>query len=384
MNNTEINTRLGWYSKTVQVATNDQHSTTTTTSNDNTNKDASAAVAQDDGGWNGATPFPLIQGTDCCGRVVQVASSDYKHLLGQRVIIQPCMRLHQNYDNIAVSASSEPQEQSSPTVSAGQLYDNVWMASDFPGAFAQYVKVPATHVHMIQSNSSSLSHWTDAALASLPCAYGTAENMIHRCQVSADDHVLIPGASGGVGSAIVQLVQRRGARITAIVGNEHKAHKMRQLLNISQPNDKDNNTNSNNSNPRGHSVIVGRPGSVEWTTAIEQLGKDQITVLIDNVAGPGFPKLFDTLARGGRMATSGAIAGPMVDLDFRTLYLKDITLHGCTSWDPPVMKNLVQYVQNNEIQPLVEHTRPLQEIGRAQTEFLEKQHVGKIVLIPPP
>ena len=48
------------------------------------------------------------------------------------------------------------------------------------------------------------------------------------------------------------------------------------------------------------------------------------------------------------------------------------------------MKNLVQYVQNNEIQPLVEHTRPLQEIGRAQTEFLEKQHVGKIVLIPPP
>ena len=145
VNNTEINTRLGWYSATVTTGTE-------------TAADAAEeqAVARPDGGWNQATPFPFIQGTDCCGRVVAVAPGVDESLMGSRVLVRACMR---------------PE-------GFGSM-ENVWMASDFDGAFAQFVKVPAAEVFPVDCE------WSDAELGSMPCAYGTAENMVHRAGVAA-------------------------------------------------------------------------------------------------------------------------------------------------------------------------------------------------------
>ncbi|TVR05688.1 MAG: alcohol dehydrogenase, partial [Spirochaetaceae bacterium] len=106
-------------------------------------------------------------------------------------------------------------------------------------------------------------------------------------------------------------------------------------------------------------------------------------VVIDNVAGPAFPGLLNVLKRGGRYASSGAIGGPMVTLDMRTFYLKDLTLIGCTAWDAPVFPNLVSYIERGELRPLVAKTFPLARIADAQREFLEKKHVGNFVLMPP-
>jgi NADPH:quinone reductase-like Zn-dependent oxidoreductase len=89
------------------------------------------------------------------------------------------------------------------------------------------------------------------------------------------------------------------------------------------------------------------------------------------------------LKRGGRYASSGAIGGPMVSLDLRTMYLKDVTLIGCTAWDEPVFPSLISYIETNALRPLVAKTFALSEIVAAQQEFLEKNHVGKFVLIPP-
>ena len=105
--------------------------------------------------------------------------------------------------------------------------------------------------------------------------------------------------------------------------------------------------------------------------------------LAQEVAGPGFGAVLEVLRRGGRYASSGAIAGPLVDLDMRTFYLKDITLIGCTAWDEPVFPNLISYIERGEIRPLVAATYPLEDIATAQQEFLKKEHVGKFVLIPP-
>jgi NADPH:quinone reductase-like Zn-dependent oxidoreductase len=89
------------------------------------------------------------------------------------------------------------------------------------------------------------------------------------------------------------------------------------------------------------------------------------------------------LKRGGRLATSGAIAGPIVEMDLRDMYLKDISLIGCTAWDEPVFPNLISYIERGEIRPLVEKIFPLEEIVEAQKEFSLKKHVGKFVLLPP-
>ena len=96
------------------------------------------------------------------------------------------------------------------------------MASDFDGAFAQYAKVPAGEVFPVRCN------WSNAELGTIPCAYGTAENMLHRAEVTEGNRVLVAGASGGVGSAVVQLAKRRGAIVTAIAGKE----KMGQVRSI--------------------------------------------------------------------------------------------------------------------------------------------------------
>jgi NADPH:quinone reductase-like Zn-dependent oxidoreductase len=116
---------------------------------------------------------------------------------------------------------------------------------------------------------------------------------------------------------------------------------------------------------------------------VATLGADSIDVVVDLVAGDCWPTLLDVLRRGGRYVTAGAIAGPLVELDVRTLYLKDLTLIGCTFQDDVVFENLVGYIERGEIRPLVAQTFPLAEIARAQQVFLEKKFTGKLVLIPP-
>ena len=117
---------------------------------------------------------------------------------------------------------------------------------------------------------------------------------------------------------------------------------------------------------------------------VAALGENIVDVVIDNVAGPAFGGMLKVLKRGGRYASSGAIAGPLVTLDMRTFYLQDLTLIGCTAWDEPVFPNLISYIEKGEIRPLLAKTYLLEQIGEAQREFTKKTHVGKFVLIPPP
>ena len=313
VNNTEINTRLGWYSASVTTSTEAAAQTD--------------MAPRQDGGWNAATPFPFIQGTDCCGRVVAVAEDVDEALIGTRVLVRSCMR---------------------PAGYASM--DNIWMGSDFDGAFAQFVKVPAAEVFPVDCN------WSDAELATIPCAYGTAENMLHRTRVSKGEHVLVAGASGGVGSAVVQLAKRRGARVTGIAADP-KADQVKSI---------------------GADEVIDRNDDV-----VACLGEHSVDVVVDNVAGPAFGGMLNVLKRGGRYTSSGAIGGPLVTLDMRTFYLNDLTLVGCTAWDEPVFANLVTYIERGEIRPLLAKTFPLEQIADAQREFLKKTHVGNFVLLPP-
>jgi NADPH:quinone reductase-like Zn-dependent oxidoreductase len=225
------------------------------------------------------------------------------------------------------------------------------MASDFDGAFAQFVKVGAGEIFPVDCD------WSDAELGTIPCAYGTAENMVHRAKVSRGEHVLVAGASGGVGSAVVQLAKRRGAVVTAIAGKE----KLTQVRSI------------------GADRVFARGDDI-----VACLDENSVDVVVDNVAGAAFGGMLRVLRRGGRYVSSGAIAGPLVTLDMRDLYLKDLTMIGCTAWDEPVFPNLVSYIENGEIRPLLAKTFPLERIVDAQRAFTAKKHVGKFVLIPPP
>ncbi len=119
------------------------------------------------------------------------------------------------------------------------------------------------------------------------------------------------------------------------------------------------------------------------TPPLAALGRESVDAVVDVVGGGQFAELLDLLRRGGRYAAAGAIGGPTVDLDLRTLYLKDLRLLGCTVLDDGVFANLVGYIERGEVKPLVASVHPLKDIVAAQQEFLLKRHTGKIVLIPP-
>ena len=312
VNNTDINTRVGWYSKTVDGPT--QHASV--------GFDAHSDAAPS---WGGAAmQFPRIQGADCCGHIVAIGTGVDSARIGQRVLVRPVLR--------------KP---------GGAPYDFDYFGSECDGGFAQYARVANSAAMAVQSTLS------DAELACLPCAYSTAENLLTRAEVRAGERVLITGASGGVGSAAVQLAQLRGAQVIA----QADAGKHATLRTI------------------GAQQTLQRDADV-----VQALGKGCVTVVIDLVGGPNWPLLLDVLQRGGRYASAGAIAGPLVTLDLRTLYLKDLQLLGCTWQDDAVFDQLLGYVARGELKPLLARTYDLRDIAQAQAEFVAKRFVGKIAL----
>ena len=300
LNNTDINTRIGWYSKG--------------------NGDA------EDASWGGqALQFPRVQGADICGTVMDVGTGADRALVGKRVLVEPCLR-----------------------EANGKTLSSPWyIGSECDGGFADYVTVAARHAYPIDSALS------DAELATFPCSYSTAENMLNRAQVSEGDTVLITGASGGVGSAAIQLAKVRGARVIGVAG----ASKQQSVADA------------------GADLTLIRGSSLEVA-----LGNDSVDVVIDLVGGEDWPELPNILRPFGRYAVSGAIAGPIVQLDLRTLYLKDQTFLGCTVLDDGVFARLVSLVEQEAIKPLLARSFPLEAISEAQAFFLGKRFTGKLVI----
>ena len=292
INNTDINTRVGWYSK-----------------GDGDAEDAS---------WGGqALSFPRIQGADICGVVIDVGEGADRALIGKRILVEPCLR-----------------------EANGEALASPWyIGSECDGGFAEYVTVAARHAYPVETALS------DAELASFPCSYSTAENMLTRAQVTENETVLITGASGGVGSAAIQLAKARGARVIAVAG----AAKQQSVLEA------------------GADQALVRGESLEAL-----VGENAVDVVIDLVGGEHWPELLNILRPFGRYAVSGAIAGPIVDLDLRTLYLKDQRFFGCTVLDHGVFSRLLELIEQGAVKALVARSFPLEALGEAQECFLEK------------
>ena len=300
VNNTDINTRTAWYSK--------GHAA---------NKDAS---------WTGkAIDFPRVQGIDVCGHIVAVGGNVNNNRIGERVLIEPCLR------EVKGKALSQPW----------------FLGSECDGGFAEFVAVASRHAYQVKSTLS------DVELASFPCSYSTAENMLTKSKVHKDDLVLVTGASGGVGSAAIQLIKSRGADVIAVTS----ASKSQDLIAL------------------GATKTLNRDQGM-----VEALGVNSVDVVIDLVGGKNWPALLEILRPGGRYAVSGAIAGAFVELDLRTLYLKDISFFGCTVLEPNVFLNLIDLIETVKIKPIVAHIFPLESIVKAQAMFMLKKHIGKVVL----
>ncbi|NET46656.1 alcohol dehydrogenase family protein [Okeania sp. SIO2B3] len=309
VNNTDINTRTGWY------AAEDNFQAILQDTKENNPNNTSC--------WTqNGTDFPRIQGADIVGKVIEIGENVDVEFLQQRVIVDSWIRDE-------------------------TLDDYQYIGSELDGGFAEYVVVPATNIYPINSPLS------DIELATFPCAYSTAENMLTKGRIGAEDTVVIMGASGGVGSALIQLSKIRGAKVIAIVGANKETF----------------------AKDLGANYIYPRDNSLE-----SNLAQHKITVALDVVGGNHFNLMIKALEPRGRYVSCGAIGNPIVTLDLRDLIYKDLEMIGATRLESDVFQRLVRYLEKGLLKPLVAKVFPLSEIKEAQQFFQTKGFFGKVVL----
>jgi NADPH:quinone reductase-like Zn-dependent oxidoreductase len=301
INNTDINTRVGWY----------------------------AQSDDDAGAWGGELDFPVVQGADVCGVIARVGEGVAHERIGERVLVDPWVRDPAAPDDLERAG---------------------YLGSEHDGGYADFLVAPAINAHPVSRRLTAVQ------LASFPTSAGTALDMLRRAGVRPGEHVLITGASGGVGGYAVQLAKALGA-IPIGICDPAKATGVRAL---------------------GAAHTIDRDANLGAELA--RLGIGKVDVVADVVGGPAWPGYLAALRRGGRYVISGAIAGPLVELDLRTLYLEDLTLIGATITEPHVFAELVELIEAGAIQPVVAATFPLEQVREAQQAFVAKGFVGKIVL----
>ena len=279
-------------------------------------------------GWMGPIDFPRIQGADAAGTVDEVGEGVGPDLVGRRVLVDP--------------ATFDGAGDESRLVGV--------LGSERDGGFAEYVVVAADRVH--DMTDSPLS---DVELACLPIAYGTAMGMLERGGVRPDETVLVTGASGGVGLAAVQLAAARGCRVIAQT-SAGKADLVRSS---------------------GADEVVDRSAS-----GLADLAPGGLDAVIDVVGGSQVNALLPVLRPHGRWVIAGAVAGAVVDLDLRRLYLHNLRLIGSTMHAPAHFTALAEQARAGGLAPRVAATYPLSQIHDAHAALTERAHVGKIVVVP--
>jgi len=320
INNTDVNTRAAWYSKAVTEGISEAGG-----------RGGFNHAKAAGGSWSSRSiSFPRIQGADVAGSICAVGQGVSTDRIGQRVLLDPWI------------------------LAAGDWMDparSLYLGSECDGGFAEYTCIRSENACVIQTELN------DVELASFPCAYTTAENLIARTGLRPGETVVISGASGGVGSAAIQLCRLRGARVIGIASLA-KAQILTEL---------------------GATEIIDRACD-DLEVQIRKAAGGEVDVALDVVGDYFFMPMINALRQGGRYSSSGAIAGPMVEFDLRQLIYKDLQLTGATIVPPGTMSRLVGLIEQGLLKPLVAHSFPLQELGTAQEAFLRKRHIGNIVV----
>lgn len=283
-------------------------------------------------GWRGPVDFPRIQGGDIAGTVVEVGADVDPALARRRVLVDPAL-----YENGAADANP-----------VGLL------GSEADGGFAQYVVVAAERAHDMTD-----SPLTDEQLSCLPVSYGTAMGMLERARITDGETVLVTGASGGVGLALVQLTAARGAHVVALT-TQAKSDLVRQA---------------------GAHTVIHRDGA-DIADAVARSGAHGLDAVTDVVGGDAVAAVLPALRDGGRWVVAGALAGAVISLDLRRLYLHNISLIGSSMHTPKHFTRLADAARTGSVHPRVAARYPLTDIHAAQREFDRGVHTGKIVILP--
>ncbi|KTG27422.1 quinone oxidoreductase family protein [Haloferax profundi] len=277
--------------------------------------------------------LPFVSGLDLAGTVRAVGDGVTGVTPGDRVVLCPnqtcgsCRFCYEGPENLCESFSL------------------------FHGGLAESALVDASRLITLPDSVSS----THAA--ALPTAYMTAYHMLRRASVGPTDLVFVPGATGGVGVASIQLATVLGAETIGTSSSRTKLDRMEHL---------------------GLDHAIHSTDADEIRAAVGDIGTPD--AVLNHLGGEFTQVGLDVLRRGGTMVVCGGTAGRYSEVDIPGMFLKHKRLVGSTMGTQPDLETLVDLVADGSLVPEIDETYPLEETGAAFAAMQNRDSVGKLVV----
>jgi NADPH:quinone reductase-like Zn-dependent oxidoreductase len=289
--------------------------------------------------------FPRIQGADVAGRVVAVGEGVDPERLGERGLLD---------------FNIYPDERRAINLVPDYYGHGV------DGGFAEYVAVPSAQFYRVDNPELA-----DAQLASLGlCSYQTAFHMLNVARVSAGERVLVTGASGGVGTALIQLCRLLGA-VPYALSTGDKAQQLKAL---------------------GAEAVLDRHEDDDLVDRVRALtGNEPMDAVMDMVGGTMTDRFIDTLIFDmtrrhdyPRLSIVGASGGNVGRILWSRIYLYQVQIFGVSHGTCEETEQLIDWVRAGKLKPVLHGTFPLSGLRDAERYFVDRGsgYLGKLVIVP--
>lgn len=257
---------------------------------------------------------------------------------------------------VAEVASGVTTVKSGDRVLLDPMVNGLALGEDIQGGLAEFVKIPAENcIHLPEDVS-----FVDAS--ALPIAYGTAWRMlVTRGRVQQGENVVILGASGGVGTAAVQIAKLMGARVFACASSPEKLAGLAEI---------------------GADVLIDYSQDNFSKRVWYETGKTGADVVVDYTGQATWPDSIRCTKKGGRILTCGATSGYEAVTDLRYVWVREITIIGSNGWERGDLLTLLDLVRQKRIRPVIDRVLSLDEIREAERLLEQREVFGKVVITP--
>ncbi|WP_077528751.1 zinc-binding dehydrogenase [Vreelandella utahensis] len=289
--------------------------------------------------------FPRIQGADVAGRVVAVGDGVDEGRVGERGLLD--FNLYPD-DRRDINLTPD------------------YYGHGAEGGFAEYIAVPSDQFHRVDNPELA-----DAELAALGmCSYQTAVHMLNVAGVTAGERVLVTGASGGVGTALIQLCRVMGA-IPYALSQQDKAQALKEL---------------------GAEAVLDRSDMDSFTDRVmAETGGEPIDAVMDLAGGEMTDRFIDTMITDmtrrstyPRLSIAGASAGNVSEVLWTRIYLYQVQIFGVSHGTREEAEQLVAWIRSGQLKPVLHGAFRLSALREAEHYFVNRGsgYLGKIVIVP--
>ena len=224
------------------------------------------------------------------------------------------------------------------------------------GGYAEYVKVPAKNIIPVSTR------WSFEEWAAVPLVFLTAWHMlVTRAALKKGEKVLIHAAGSGVGSAAIQIAKLLRAHVITTVGSQEKARHAKAL---------------------GADEVINYREKDFFAEVKKITHGHGVDVVLEHIGPETFAKSLASLTKKGRLVTCGVTSGPMINLDLRFIFVRQLSIAGCYMGGLNELKRVIRRMERKKLKPVVDKVFPLREARAALERMQSRANFGKIILVP--